>query len=182
MLVAAKGLGDSEALADIIFSRAIGLVIFVAFLADNQQWCTFGAFDEPFHFHADLSMIDFYEAREEYRKTAKVPKGYYQEDLDRGFKVTGLFAWSRHPNFTAEQSVWVMLYAWGAYITRGYFNWSIAGALSYLLLFQGSTWLTELISTRKYPEYAEYQRRVGRFLPRLPGGPPGDFSDKRKTE
>lgn len=39
------------------------------------------------------------------------------------------------------------------------------GALSYLLLFQGSTWLTERISSQKYPEYRVYQERVGRFLP-----------------
>ena len=127
-------------------------------------------------------MTGFYSAREEYRKTAKVPKGYHQEDLDRGFNATGLFAWSRHPNFAAEQAVWITVYAWGAYITRGYFNWSVVGPLSYMLLFQGSTWLTELISTQKYPEYAEYQKRVGRFLPKLPGGLPGDFSDKRKSE
>ncbi|KAL9127265.1 MAG: hypothetical protein Q9217_003824 [Psora testacea] len=121
-------------------------------------------------------------AREEYRKTAKVPKGYHQEDLDRGFNVSGLFAWARHPNFTAEQAVWVTVYAWCAYITRGYINWSIVGPLCYLLLFQASTWLTELLTSRKYPEYAEYQRRVGRFLPKMPGGPPGDFSDKRKSK
>ena len=74
------------------------------------------------------------------------------------------------------------MYAWGAYITRGYVNWTIIGPIVYLLLFQASTWLTELISTRKYPEYAEYQKRVGKFLPRLPGGPPGDFSDVRKAK
>lgn len=49
------------------------------------------------------------------------------------------------------------------------YNWTGVGALSYLALFQGSTWLTELISTGKYPEYREYQRRVGRFLPNLSG-------------
>ena len=51
-----------------------------------------------------------------------------------------------------------------------------------MLLFQGSTWLTELISARKYPDYKEYQRRVGRFLPKLGGsGLPGDFSDQKAT-
>ena len=152
----------------------------ISFLADNQQWCkscflgTMGLFS--------LISLDFYKARSYYRETAKVPGGYHQEDLDRGFNVSGMFAWSRHPNFAAEQSVWITLYAWGAYITRGYINWTITGPIFYMLLFQASTSLTERISTRKYPEYAEYQKRVGKFLPRLPGGPPGDFSDVRKSK
>ena len=33
------------------------------------------------------------------------------------------------------------------------------------MLFQGSTWLTEAISAGKYPEYSEYQKQVGRFIP-----------------
>ena len=44
-------------------------------------------------------------------------------------------------------------------------NWSFVGAASYLLLFQGSTWLTELLTAGKYPEYKEYQRQTGMFLP-----------------
>lgn len=34
------------------------------------------------------------------------------------------------------------------------------------MLFQGSTWLTELITAGKYPEYATYQKQVGRFAPK----------------
>ena len=41
------------------------------------------------------------------------------------------------------------------------------GAMGYLLLFQASTWFTELISANKYPEYKNYQSRVGKFLPKL---------------
>ena len=33
------------------------------------------------------------------------------------------------------------------------------------MLFQGSTWLTELITSGKYPEYRDYQRSVGMFVP-----------------
>lgn len=36
-----------------------------------------------------------------------------------------------------------------------------------MLLFQASTWLTERISAGKYPEYKEYQARVGKFYPSL---------------
>jgi hypothetical protein len=43
------------------------------------------------------------------------------------------------------------------------------------MLFQGSTSFSEGISAGKYPEYKDYQRLVGRFLPKvLPAGAKGD--------
>lgn len=149
--------------ADVVFSRAWGFLVFLAFYADGQQWT-------------------YHSAKKEYQETAKVPKGFDQETLDRGFNTTGLWAYSRHPNFAAEQSVWVLLYGWSCWVTQTYYNWSIIGAVAYLILFQASTWFTELISARKYPEYKEYQKRVGKFLPKLPGGPPGNFSDQRVSK
>lgn len=64
-----------------------------------------------------------------------------------------------------------MLYQWACYDTLSYVNWSFAGAMSYLLLFQGSTWLTELLTAGKYPDYREYQSKVGKFLPSPFKGP-----------
>lgn len=124
----------------------------------------------------------YQEAKKEYQKTAKVPQNFDQEDLDRGFNTIGIWAYSRHPNFAAEQSVWVVLYAWSCWITQTYYNWTGIGAVAHLILFQASTWFTELLSARKYPEYKEYQQRVGKFLPKLPGGPPGDFRDKKRSK
>ena len=51
--------------------------------------------------------------------------------------------------------------------------------MSYLILFQASTWFTELVTAGKYPEYKEYQNRVGKFMPRLKTDLPGDFSDQK---
>ncbi|MCJ1485270.1 hypothetical protein MMC06_005444 [Schaereria dolodes] len=138
-------------------------LILLAYFADQQQW-------------------NFQNAKKEYQKTAKVPKSFHQEDLDRGFNVTGLWAWSRHPNFAAEQSVWVVLYSWSCIMTDTYLNWTGIGMIAYLVLFQASTWFTELISAKKYPEYKEYQRRVGKFVPKSRLRGPGDFSDKRKSK
>jgi hypothetical protein len=52
-------------------------------------------------------------------------------------------------------------------VTGTLYNWTIVGAFSYVILFQASTWFTELISSEKYPEYAEYQQQVGMFLPAI---------------
>lgn len=89
--------------------------------------------------------------------------------MDRGFVTTGLWAFSRHPNFAAEQAVWCCLYQWSCYATYALYNWTFVGAMSYLILFQASTWFTEIISSRKYPEYSVYQERVGKFVPKLVG-------------
>jgi steroid 5-alpha reductase family enzyme len=125
------------------------VLVVVEFLADQQQWY-------------------YHKAKTAYSKTAKVPSEYKytREQLDRGFNTSGLFAWSRHPNFAAEQSFWVCLYQWCCLESWTYINWTGAGALGYLILFRASTWLTELVSAGKYPEYKVYQERVGKFLPK----------------
>lgn len=148
LMVSANMVENEMALPDIVFARLLMGLILVEYFADQQQW-------------------DYQNAKKEYQKTAKVPAGFQREDLDRGFIVSGLWAWSRHPNFAAEQSIWVLLYQWSCYDTQTFYNWTLVGALSYLFLFQGSTWLTERISAGKYPEYKEYQRLVGMFVPKL---------------
>ena len=91
--------------------------------------------------------------------------GFTREDLERGFLVRGLWAWSRHPNFAAEQGFWITLYVWAAYVSESYLNWTIIGAVGYVSLFQGSTWFTEVITGGKYPDYKVYQKHVGMLLP-----------------
>jgi len=76
-----------------------------------------------------------------------------------------LWAYSRHPNFAAEQLIWFFLYQWSCFASKTLYNFSGIGTLSLCFLFQASTWLTEDISAAKYPEYKEYQRQVSKFLP-----------------
>ncbi|KAK2767417.1 hypothetical protein FQN54_003573 [Arachnomyces sp. PD_36] len=138
-------------LPDMLFSRALIVFIFVELFADQQQW-------------------KFQKAKKAYQANGSIPEEYEKEftkeDLDRGFVVVGLWSWSRHPNFLAEQAIWFTLYQWACYQTDTFFNWTGVGAISYMLLFQASTWFTELVSAGKYPEYKEYQARVGKFIPR----------------
>ncbi|KAJ5959976.1 uncharacterized protein N7479_007126 [Penicillium vulpinum] len=152
-VVAAYNQGpETFGLSDLAFSRAAFFFIIIEFFADGQQW-------------------NFQSAKHEYQTNARIPEPYKDqfsaEDLERGFVVSGLWSWSRHPNFVAEQAFWLTLYAWSCYRTETYFNWAGLGVLGYLAIFQGSVRLTESITAGKYPEYSDYQARVGRFIPRL---------------
>jgi steroid 5-alpha reductase family enzyme len=84
------------------------------------------------------------------------------------FLTTGLFAVSRHPNFFSEQAQWWMLFIWGATTMSSVLHWSIVGCVLLSALFVGSTRFTEELSLRKYPEYAEYQKRVSALVPWWP--------------
>ena len=84
---------------------------------------------------------------------------------NKGFNTTGLWNVSRHPNYFAEQSIWVCFYIFSIAAGTGILNWSIAGAVLLILLFMGSSWLGEYISKSKYPEYQQYIHTVNRYLP-----------------
>lgn len=107
----------------------------------------------------------YQNAKHKYQKDAKLPRQYSQADLDRGFITSGIWAYSRHPNCAAEQLIWFFLYQWACNASETLYGWAAIGSCSLILLFQGSTILTESISGRKYPEYVHYQDTVGMFLP-----------------
>jgi steroid 5-alpha reductase family enzyme len=96
--------------------------------------------------------------------------------LEPGFVTTGLFRYSRHPNFFFEQAQWWMIYAIGAVAATaaglgawgGVVNWTIAGAALLTVLFIGSTIFTESISAAKYPAYARYRRTTSMLVPLPP--------------
>ena len=111
---------------------------------------------------ADQQQYDFQTEKHRRRAAGEPLDG----DMARGFRTSGLFALARHPNFAAEQAIWCSFYLFGVAATGQWLNWSVIGAVLLILLFQGSTQFTEKISLGKYPAYAEYRRRVPRFLPR----------------
>jgi steroid 5-alpha reductase family enzyme len=87
------------------------------------------------------------------------------EPYNKGFLDSGLWALSRHPNYFAEQSIWISFYLFSVSASGQWINWSIAGCLLLIVLFQGSSDFSEEISKSKYPEYSDYQKRVSRFFP-----------------
>jgi steroid 5-alpha reductase family enzyme len=84
------------------------------------------------------------------------------------FLTTGLFRYSRHPNFFFEQAQWVVVYFFGAIAAGSLLQWTGIGAVLLILLFIGSTAFTESITRSKYPEYAEYQRTTSAVIPWFP--------------
>lgn len=121
----------------------IGFVV-MEYIADQQQWD--------------------YQTEKYRRKNAGEELGdFYQ----KGFTHTGLWGKMRHPNYTAEQAIWVVFYFFSVAATGTWLNWSVIGCLLLVLLFKGSSDFSEEISAKKYPDYATYQKEVPRFIPFL---------------
>lgn len=87
------------------------------------------------------------------------------EEYGQGFISTGLWAYSRHPNYASEQAIWVVFYLFSVVATGEWINWSIAGCLLLIILFKGSSDFSEAISAQKYQKYSRYQKKVPRFIP-----------------
>lgn len=128
--------------ADYLLAAIMVALLVMETIADQQQWVF---------------------QNEKHRKiNAGEPlEGKYK----KGFVAEGLWRYMRHPNYAAEQSIWVTFYFFSVAATGEWLNWSIAGALLLLILFQGSSDFSEEISARKYPQYKEYQKKVQRFFP-----------------
>ncbi len=127
---------------DYILTIFIVLLVFVEYIADNQQYK--------------------YQKEKHRRIKEGLPLEKYYET---GFTHTGLWGIMRHPNYAAEQAIWIVFYFFSVVATGHWINWSIAGALLLVLLFKGSSDFSESISKEKYPNYARYINKVGRFLP-----------------
>jgi steroid 5-alpha reductase family enzyme len=111
-------------------------------VADNQQW------------------------RYQSAKHARVNAGQaLTGDFAKGFLDKGLWAYSRHPNYLAEQGVWIAFYLFSVAASGQWINWSMGGCLLLVVLFRSSSSFSEEISAGKYPEYRTYQQHVSRFLP-----------------
>ena len=113
---------------------------------------------------ADKQQWDFQS-----KKWAMIKSGKTLEELpspyNKGFNTHGLWNVSRHPNYMAEQAIWVSFYVFSIGAGVGIINWSMIGALLLIVLFTASTNLVEGISGDKYPEYAEYCKKVNKFFP-----------------
>lgn len=111
---------------------------------------------------ADQQQYDF-QTEKHRRKNAGEDLGEYAH----GFVRSGLWARVRHPNYASEQAIWLCYYFLGVVATGQWINWTLTGSLLLMVLFQGSSDFSENISAGKYPAYRDYQKQVGRFLPKF---------------
>lgn len=109
---------------------------------------------------ADQQQYDF-----QTEKHRRIKNNIPLEDYEKGFVTNGLWSIVRHPNYMAEQSIWIVFYFFSVVATGEWINWSIAGCILLVILFKGSSDFSEEISSRKYPEYKNYQNKVPRFVP-----------------
>ncbi|MBN2864083.1 MAG: DUF1295 domain-containing protein [Bacteroidales bacterium] len=109
---------------------------------------------------ADNQLFAFHQI-----KKGLVDNKLYNDSLEKGFLTEGLWKYSRHPNFMCEQGLWISFYFWGVAASGQWINFTMTGAVLLILLFAGSSRLTENISSGKYPGYKDYQKKVPRFIP-----------------
>lgn len=112
---------------------------------------------------ADNQLFRFYREKQKGAGEA----GIFTESVRKGFMTEGLWKYSRHPNFASEQAIWISFYLFGVSASGEWLNFSIAGPLLLVLLFIGSSMLTENISSSKYPDYETYKRSVPKFFPKI---------------
>jgi steroid 5-alpha reductase family enzyme len=81
------------------------------------------------------------------------------------FLQSGLFRFSRHPNYFFELAQWWVAYLFAVTAARSIFEWTALGPILLTLLFVGSTRFTEKISLAHYPEYELFQRSTSAVIP-----------------
>jgi steroid 5-alpha reductase family enzyme len=146
LLMAAKYSDYSLVLTDILAASLMMLFIVLESVADNQQ----------FRFQKQ-------------KRQMESSLGQLAGSIKNGFISDGLWSFVRHPNFVSEQAIWICFYFFGVAASGKWINWTLSGPFLLVLLFIGSTQLTESISSKKYPGYAAYKRDVPKFFPRLLG-------------
>lgn len=135
--------GGPLTIMDILLTLMFLLFLVIETLADQQQW-------------------DY--QKEKYRRINKNEKlsGIYA----KGFVHNGLWSKVRHPNYAAEQAIWLTFYFFSVAASGHWINWSMVGCLLLLVLFKASSDFSEEITAGKYPDYNKYQKEVPRFVPR----------------
>lgn len=81
--------------------------------------------------------------------------------------TTGLWSWSRHPNYFGEVAQWWGIWLIAAELPGGWLTLVSPIAMTFLILkVSGVSMLEDLM--RKRPGFADYERRTSRFFPMPP--------------
>ena len=127
---------------------------------------------------ADYQMYEFQEGK----RQQILSRRFSQKGDDRfvdGFHYTGLYKYSRHPNYFAELGQWFIIYLLSCVGNKTFMiNWTIIGVLNLCFIIYKSMNLTESITWFKYPKYKIYAKRTSQFF-LWPPTPPKDSKKKQ---
>lgn len=90
---------------------------------------------------------------------------FHQHHPAGGVLRTGLFRYSRHPNYFFEIAQWWVVFAFAGIAAGTPVLWTGTGAVFLTLLFLGSTAVTEGISASRHPEFEDYKRVTSMLIP-----------------
>jgi steroid 5-alpha reductase family enzyme len=82
---------------------------------------------------------------------------------------TGLWAYSRHPNYFGEWLFWAGLTLFGVAAVPSSWWWTVPGSIAMLVMFlAASIPMIDKRSLERRPEYGEHMKRVSGFIPLPP--------------
>ena len=87
---------------------------------------------------------------------------------------TGLWNWSRHPNYFCEWLNWIAFLLIALAAPHGWIAVEAPVFLLFLLVFVTGIPATEAQAVKSRPDYAQYQREVSPFIPWFPKRAEGD--------
>ncbi|RMG81898.1 MAG: DUF1295 domain-containing protein [Chloroflexi bacterium] len=82
--------------------------------------------------------------------------------------TTGLWAWTRHPNYFGDAAVWWGLYLFAVATPWGFLTFFGPLAMNFLLLRVSGVALLEKSLSKRKPGYEEYIENTPAFIPRPP--------------
>lgn len=112
---------------------------------------------------ADNQMYRFQKEK----RTRVAEENENADSPEKGFLTRGLWKYVRHPNYASEQAIWISFYLFGVAASGSWINFTLAGPVLLVILFIGSSVMTEKVSSSKYPEYSVYKKEVPKFIPRI---------------
>jgi len=147
--VAARNLEKIPAelqLEDFFIALGVLFFIFVEFVADEQ------------HQRFQKTKRELIKKHGKNKIPAPYAEGFFQQKL-----------WSvcRHPNYAAEQAIWIVFYLWVPMMRNWNWrlHWSAFGWIFLVMLFTPSAMFSESLCVEKYPKYRIYQQKTFMFLP-----------------
>ncbi len=100
-------------------------------------------------------------------------RSFKSEPANKGrLMTTGLWAWTRHPNYFGDACVWFGLAIIALEGPIGWLGFASPFVMAHFLRNVSGKALLERSMARKYPEYAVYVARTSGFFPMPPRGAP----------